>query len=192
MAKRLGMCVEMELMGATLTDKTYFDKYMGYLTEGVTQGYMTETVHIYYQDILAYYNACYAEDDMARLVYTYTYDFINGRLNTAPEREPDSRLSAEAGKPLSGTFNESASTARTYRVETSPANGSVTLTPRRQIHLLSAERLYGRRQLHIRHQQPPRRKHSDHRDRIGRIIESPGRGRPEGRDSASFRRPRPL
>lgn len=88
MAKRLGMCVEMELMGATLTDKTYFDKYMGYLTEGVTQGYMTETVHIYYQDILAYYNACYAEDDMARLVYTYTYDFIKGRLNTAPEREP--------------------------------------------------------------------------------------------------------
>ena len=90
---------------------------------------MTETVHIYYQDILAYYNACYAKDDMARLVYTYTYDFIKGRLNTAPEREPDSRLSAEAGKPLSGTLNESASTARTYRIETSPANGSVTLTP---------------------------------------------------------------
>ena len=129
MAKRLGMCVEMELMGATLTDKTYFDKYMGYLTEGVTQGYMTETVHIYYQDILAYYNACYAKDDMARLVYTYTYDFIKGRLNTAPEREPDSHLSAEANKPLSGTFNESASTARTYRIETSPANGSVTLAP---------------------------------------------------------------
>ena len=88
MAKRLGMCVEMEMMGATLTDKTYFDKYMGYLTEGITQGYMTETVHMYYQDILAYYNACYAEDDMARLVYTYTYDFIKGKLNTSPEREP--------------------------------------------------------------------------------------------------------
>lgn len=129
MAKRLGMCVEMELMGATLTDKTYFDKYMGYLTEGITQGYMTETVHMYYQDILAYYNACYAEDDMARLVYTYTYDFIKGKLNTSPEREPDSSLTAEAGKPLSGTFNESGSTAQTYHVETSPAHGSVTLTP---------------------------------------------------------------
>lgn len=66
---------------------------------------------------------------MARLVYTYTYDFIKGKLNTSPEREPDSSLTAEAGKPLSGTFNESGSTAQTYHVETSPAHGSVTLTP---------------------------------------------------------------
>lgn len=128
LTKRLGMCVEIELMEASITDRTYFDKYMRYLYGGLTHGYMTETVHIYYQGVDIYSVACRSESDLARLVYTYTYDFIKGKLQLSPEKEDDQKIATNVNTPYSSTFNKSSSDAASYRLNTSPASGTVTLT----------------------------------------------------------------
>lgn len=127
--KRLGMCVEMELMEATLTDKTYFDKYMSYLKSGVKHGYMNDTVHIYYQSIDVYATACCAESDLARLVYTYTYDFIKGNLQLVPEKDDDSSISVKANTQYASTLNKTSTDAVAYRIIASPEHGTITLTP---------------------------------------------------------------
>lgn len=126
MAKRLGMCVEMELNdAATLVEERYFEKYMKYLLGGLTYGYMTETVHYYYQGVDIYGQACNAEDDRARLVYDYTYAFIKGEL---PKPEPVKTASFEGKKEtmLSGTLG-SGTNAETYTLAISPEHGTVTV-----------------------------------------------------------------
>lgn len=126
-AKRLGMCVEMELNeGAALNDTRYFEKYMQYLLGGLTYGYMTETVHYYYQGVDVYLQACRAEDDRARLVYDYTYAFVKGAL---PQPEPMKTVSFEGkqGTMLSGKLNAAGTNTELYLLALSPEHGTVTV-----------------------------------------------------------------
>lgn len=124
---KLGMCVEMEFQQSVLTDDNYFNRYMGYLLGGVQHGYMTETVHFYYQEFYGYYNACHADDPKARLVYDYTHDFITGKLNTHPDRAEDASVKLDAGQISHGTVNADANGTAVYELVTSPQNGSLTL-----------------------------------------------------------------
>lgn len=126
-AKRLGMCVEMELNEeAAMIDTRYFEKYMQYLLGGLTYGYMTETVHYYYQGVDVYLQACRAEDDRARLVYDYTYAFVKGAL---PQPEPIKTVSFEGrqGTMLSGELNAAGTNAERYLLALSPEHGTVTV-----------------------------------------------------------------
>ena len=128
MAKRLGMCVEMEITGAALTDSVFFDKYMEYLTGGVRYGYMKDTIHMYYQDIYLYYNSCMSTDPKARLIYDYTYGFIKGTLPMTPDAPEDMSFDVTASKKFSARVSDG-NTIGEYITDVSPSHGVLTLSP---------------------------------------------------------------
>lgn len=128
MTEKLGMCVEMELMASVLNDPFYFKRYMTYLTAGKTYGYMTDTVHFYYQEIYGYYDACYAEQPLGRMVYDYTHDFIAGTLNTTPDCTSNVTVSASKTAPTVGTLNTADDPTITFELVLSPQYGSLSLS----------------------------------------------------------------
>lgn len=125
-AKRLGMCVEMEISEGALTDYVFFDKYMQYLMGGVTYGYMTETPHFYYQGVDIFLLASRSESDRTRLIYDGTYAFIKGEL-PRPEPLQDASFAGQKGTPLTGTLNATGTDGEVYFLVLSPEHGSVTV-----------------------------------------------------------------
>lgn len=128
MTEKLGMCVEMEFMAAVLNDPFYFKRYMTYLTAGKTYGYMTDTVHYYYQEIYGYYDACCSEQPFGRMVYDYTHDFITGTLNTEPDCTPNVTVSVSGNSPAVGTLNLADDSAIMFELVVSPQYGSLSLS----------------------------------------------------------------
>ena len=80
--KKLGLGFELEVDGRALIHKSFRAKYFEYLNYGVTKGYMTGAVHMYYQDGGgggAFYRSCISRDPTLRDIYDQTYRFIKGK-----------------------------------------------------------------------------------------------------------------
>lgn len=76
--KKYGMGIEMEIHWDALTNATYRTKYYAYLNHGLTKGYMTGAVHMYYQNggPGTFYDCCNSTDPALRNIYDQTYNFI--------------------------------------------------------------------------------------------------------------------
>ena len=125
-AKRLGMCVEMEISEGALADYVFFEKYMKYLRGGVTYGYMTETPHFYYQGVDIFLLASRSESDRTRLIYDGTYAFIKGEL-PKPEPLKDTSFAGQKGTLLTDTLNATGTDGELYFLVLSPEHGTVTV-----------------------------------------------------------------
>lgn len=97
----LGMGIEIEVNGAAVGQLSYYQRYMRYLGYGAEAGYMTDSIHAYYQEVTAYYDACYSGTEMGRNLYDATYGFIKGTLK-APEKLPDVTATCKAGGMVHG------------------------------------------------------------------------------------------
>lgn len=122
----LGMCLEMEIDEKALASPVFYDKYMGYLTHGVTDGYMKQAIHMYYQGRAIFLAACRSESDKLHAIYDYTYLFIKKQLPEKPPRLDDRSVEGVTGTPLSGALPES-SDVRKYQIYRSPEHGTVTI-----------------------------------------------------------------
>ncbi|MBO4277845.1 MAG: DUF4855 domain-containing protein [Clostridia bacterium] len=76
-AKRLGMCIELEMGGVEDWNVGRMKKYYA---AGVAAGYMKDAAHIYYQGSMPgyFYRAYESEDPYLHSVYNDTYRFIKG------------------------------------------------------------------------------------------------------------------
>lgn len=82
LAKKLGMCVEMEIDGRSITQPEWRARYIGYLRGGVKTGYMKEGIKMYYQEATpgVFYRAHESQDPLVRAVYDNTYLFSKNEL----------------------------------------------------------------------------------------------------------------
>lgn len=127
MMRRFGMCTEMEIDDAALHNDVFYDKYMGYLKYGITEGYMTEALHMYYQGTNVFGAAARSEDPKNRLIYDYTYQFIKKSLQYAPDARDAVSFEASADQPLVSTLAPEGEKNVAYRVSISPEHGTVTI-----------------------------------------------------------------
>lgn len=127
LAKNYGMCIEIELDGSELSDKRFFNKYMGYLSGGVKFGYMNDCIHMYYQGGNTISAAYHSSDDKVRLIYNYTYQFIKGTLDITPDVVSEIKKSTSANTSLNGDLNSTNDVTKQYCVAFSPEHGSVTI-----------------------------------------------------------------
>lgn len=120
-----GMCLEMEISGAALSDSRFFDKYMGYLGGGIEYGYINDCIRMYYQDVNVIAKAARSDNAKNRLIYDYTYQFVKGTLK-APETPEAQSVDATAGEVYVGRIGDG-DIASIYRLEISAEHGSVTV-----------------------------------------------------------------
>ncbi len=132
-AKRLGMCVELEISDAE--NRTDARKFIEYLNAGAETGYM-DGVKMYYQNGVpgAFYYACYSENKLARFVYDCTYLFAKGEYKPAlPEDNVISdspiRFVCKTDKQFNGKIDISGldTTLGRMKITLSPKYGSVRL-----------------------------------------------------------------
>ncbi len=123
--KAYNMCIEMETSGKVLSDMLYFKKYMGYLSGGITCGYMNGCIRMYYQDVGVIAAASKNGDSRIRLVYDYTYQFIKGTLS-GPETIKDFAITCDADTVYEGRLAEYSTTA-IYKLTLSTQHGSVSI-----------------------------------------------------------------
>ncbi|MCH5183402.1 MAG: DUF4855 domain-containing protein [Oscillospiraceae bacterium] len=124
--KNLGMGVEIEVNGAAVGQLAYYRRYLRYLGYGAEAGYMTESIHAYYQDVTVFYDACYSGTEMGRSLYDATYGFIKGTLK-APEKLPDVTATCEKDGLLHGELLEGLKGFNTAELTVSAEHGSVTV-----------------------------------------------------------------
>lgn len=127
MMRRYGLCTEMEIDDAALTNDIFYQKYMGYLKYGITEGYMTQAIHMYYQGTNVFGAAAVSEDPKNRLIYDYTYQFIKETLKLAPDARDAMSLTCSADAPFIGTLAPEGEKNVKYTVSISPAHGTVTI-----------------------------------------------------------------
>ncbi len=127
MMRRFGMCTEMEIDGAALHNDIFYQKYMGYLKYGITEGYMKDALHMYYQGTDIFGVAARSEDAKVRLIYDYTYQFIKETLQYAPDTRDAMSFDASADAPLVATLAPEGEINIRYRVSVSPKHGTVTI-----------------------------------------------------------------
>ena len=127
MMRRYGLCTEMEIDDAALTNQVFYQKYMGYLKYGITEGYMKGAIHMYYQGTNVFGAAAVSEDPKNRLIYDYTYQFIKETLKLAPDARDAMSFTCEADKPFVSTLAPEAEKNVSYTVSISPAHGTVTI-----------------------------------------------------------------
>jgi hypothetical protein len=127
LAKRYGMCIEMEIQENALYDIRFFKKYMGYLMGGVEYGYMKDAIHMYYQGGSIFRSASLIKGEYGRLVYDYTYQFIKGTLDPTPEKLPDINVNAKVNTVYSGKLNANDTPYAIYKSVSSPKHGSLTI-----------------------------------------------------------------
>jgi len=74
------MGIELEIHWNALTDSNYRSKYYDYLNYGITKGYMSGAVHMYYQNggPGTFYSSCVSTNPEIRNIYDQTYKFIKG------------------------------------------------------------------------------------------------------------------
>lgn len=123
--KLYGMCVEMEISGAALTDMKYFNKYMDYLGGGIEFGYINDCIRMYYQDVDVIAAASRSKSPLIRLIYEYSYQLLKGTLK-APETPEAQTVTVKAGEICEGTLGDY-DVAKVYRLEISAEHGCVTI-----------------------------------------------------------------
>ena len=79
-AKRLGMCIELEMGG---TNEWNIERMKKYYAAGAITGYMKDAAHMYYQGSMPgeFYRAYESKDPYLHSVYKDTYDFIKGTFD---------------------------------------------------------------------------------------------------------------
>ena len=122
----LGMCLEMEIDDKALANPVFYDKYMKYLTHGVSDGYMENAIHMYYQGRRIFGSAYQSESEKTHAIYDYTYLFIKKKLPGKPEALSGVEVSCEADKPVSSAVAEE-NGIRKYQIFISPEHGEVTM-----------------------------------------------------------------
>lgn len=128
LAKRYGMCVELEIDAAAMHDLRYFKKYMGYLYYGKEYGYMDEAIHMYYQGVAYFGNSANSDNARLRLIYDYTYQFMKGTLKTTPDAVSKLLFNGKQNTPLRNTLNKNADPTNIYRIAMSPEHGTISLS----------------------------------------------------------------
>lgn len=127
MIKKFNMCIEIELQDSALDGGIFFEKYMDYLYHGITDEYMTKSIHMYYQGFFIFKNACYSKDTKARLVYDYTYQFIKNTLQGSPEKPDDITLTATKDTVCEGSVAIAGDQIATYKLTIGTEHGSVII-----------------------------------------------------------------
>jgi len=123
-----GMGIEIEISGKSFTSDILYRKYMEYLSGGYIYGYMKDCVHMYYQDVTAYYDAAVSKEESIRKIYDYTYQFIKGTLQPYPETLEDITVTVTKDTPVSGVIMENAPGYMVFALETSPEFGTVSIS----------------------------------------------------------------
>jgi hypothetical protein len=120
------MCIEIEINSAALSDDLYYERYMDYLKGGVYYGYMTGSIHMYYQGVMDIYYASQSDDRKTRLIYDYTYEFIKGTLSIYPDKLNDISIEVEKDNIYEGRLFEPNNINRAM-ISLSAQNGTVTV-----------------------------------------------------------------
>ncbi len=126
-AKYYGMGIEIEIASATFQNEKLYRRYLEYLAGGAKYGYMENCVHMYYQEILCYYNAAKSGDEKVRLIYDYTYQFIKGTLSVNPEALEDVSVKGGKNEPVFGQVMADVPSEYTFDMVTMPESGTVSL-----------------------------------------------------------------
>lgn len=127
MMRKFGMCTEMEISEEAFSNDIFYQKYMGYLKYGITEGYMKEALHMYYQGTDIFGAAAKHEDPKYRLIYDYTYQFIKETMQYAPEKRDELSFTVAADTPFEGDLGLEGETITAYQVAVSPKHGTVTI-----------------------------------------------------------------
>lgn len=125
--KNMKMCLEIENSFQMISDIRYARNYMLYLYYGAKTGYMKDATHIYYFDINNYELLAYSEDEMCRMQYDATHDFIKGTLNVTPETKKDLSFDAQKDTMLQGSLVTD-NPITMYTLVTAPKHGYVSLS----------------------------------------------------------------
>lgn len=104
MTKARKMCVEIEHSYQALSDPSFARSYMLYLYYGALTGYY-EAIHIYYDDVDNYSKMALSDNELCRLQYDATYEFIKGKLNVTPEKLDEYKVSGRVDTVIDGDLN---------------------------------------------------------------------------------------
>ncbi len=122
-----GLGVEMEIWEACLTNKVFYERYMEYIAWGVTTGYMTDTVNMYYQSYYVYRDAAYSKEYMARRVYDTTYHYIKGDVKANPDKIDGMTFNVKSNEIFIGDLGFDKEQFYEFQISSLPENGAVTL-----------------------------------------------------------------
>ena len=124
--RQYGMGIEIEIGSANLSDTELRQRYIEYLMGGVKYGYMKNCIHMYYQEVTAYYAASTSGDPKVRQLYDYTYQFIKGTLGAYPEALETVKVTAKKNEIFFGSISEEKVDYNINAVQ-SPEHGTLTL-----------------------------------------------------------------
>ena len=125
--RSLGLCLEMEIDDKALDNQLYYDKYMDYLKHGVTDGYMNDAIHMYYQGVRTFGSARESSSAKINAIYDYTYQFIKKSLPEKPGTLEAIGFECAEGSALNGELGTGAPVRR-YQVYVSPEHGTVSIS----------------------------------------------------------------
>lgn len=126
-AKYFGMGIEIEIASNTFQNEKLYRRYLEYLAGGAKYGYLKNCVHMYYQEILCYYNAAKSGDEKVRLIYDYTYQFIKGTLSVNPEALEDVSVNGGKNEIVFGQIMSDVPAQYTFDIVSMPESGTVSL-----------------------------------------------------------------
>ncbi|OGO87608.1 MAG: hypothetical protein A2Y15_02415 [Clostridiales bacterium GWF2_36_10] len=124
--KLFNMCIEIEFNNSAFNNDVYYERYMDYLKGGIYYGYMTGSIHMYYQGVMDFYSASISKSAKIRNIYDYTYQFIKGTLDIYPDKMDDITVTTPENTFYEGKLFEADATKKAL-VSISAQNGSVTV-----------------------------------------------------------------
>lgn len=125
--KNNGMGIEIEISGRALGSPVYTERYLAYLGYGIEAGYMSDCIHMYYQEGNVYLQASKSKTASDRIIYDATYRFIHRTLS-GPETPEDKRFETGKGDALTGKLVEDGiEVLDVYELVASAKNGSVSI-----------------------------------------------------------------
>ncbi len=123
-----GMGIEIEIGSNALRNETLYRRYIEYLAGGNKHGYITDCIHMYYQEIDVYYTMAYSAEESIRRLYDLTYMFIKGTLDSAPAELAKQTLTAKSDTPVCGRLLENVPEHYVFEIAEMPQNGSVSVS----------------------------------------------------------------
>lgn len=124
--RQYGMGIEIEIGSANLNDPELRQRYIEYLMGGVQYGYLKNCIHMYYQEVTAYYAAAISGDPVVRQLYDYTYQFIKGTLAAHPDALEPVKVTGKANEVITGSVTAEKVNYVMATVQ-SPEHGTLTL-----------------------------------------------------------------
>lgn len=119
--ERLNMCVEIEHSYQALSDPDYLRSYMLYLYYGAVSGYMTDSIHIYYDCPIPVDGS-----EHSLLTYKATYEFAKGTLDIYPDARETLTLKTGKDTALEGELNTE-NTLSLYTLTGAPEHGILSM-----------------------------------------------------------------